>query len=155
MDDFDPCVTAGIWELPRSSSATQLFHEVVRFWRYILKREGRRAGTHHFVSQAKPRQKTPRRTHFGAQSFRGRSSNCRPALLPSTHTFTHSNWHPSREKKKKRQSLLTLHARGWSVESNLQGDRYICIPLEDEDKLNQHLTSTEAAAGFFFFFWWD
>lgn len=47
---------------------------------------------------------------------------------------------PSREK---RQSLLTLHARGYSVESNSQRYRCICIPSEEEDKLNQHLTSTK------------
>lgn len=29
------------------------------------------------------------------------------------------------------------------MESNSQGYRYICIPSEEEDKLNQHLTSTK------------
>lgn len=42
---------------------------------------------------------------------------------------------------RKEQSLLTLHARGYSVESNSLGSRYICIPSKEEDKLNQHLTS--------------
>lgn len=51
------------------------------------------------------------------------------------------------EKKKKGRSLLTLHARGYSVESNSQGYRYICIPLEEEDKLNQHFDIDAAAAG--------
>lgn len=54
-------------------------------------------------------------------------------------------WQPSREK---RQSLLTLHARGCSVESNSQGYRCICIPSEEEDKLNQHLTSTKRLLDF-------
>lgn len=34
------------------------------------------------------------------------------------------------------------------MESNLQGYRYICIPSEDEDKLNQHLTSTKQQLDF-------
>lgn len=61
--------------------------------------------------------------------------DCRPARLPSTKIGSRV--------EKKRQSLLTLHARGYSVESNSQGYRCICIPLEEEDKLNQHLTSTK------------
>lgn len=33
------------------------------------------------------------------------------------------------------------------MESNSQGYRYICIPLEEEDKLNQHFDIDAAAAG--------
>lgn len=42
--------------------------------------------------------------------------------------------------EEKRQSLLTLHARGYCVESNSQGSCSICISLEKEDKLDQRLT---------------
>lgn len=42
--------------------------------------------------------------------------------------------------EEKRKSLLTLHARGYSVESNSQGSCSICISLEKEDKLDQRLT---------------
>lgn len=65
--------------------------------------------------------------------------------LPTCAFALDKNWQPSREK---RQSLLTLHARGYSVESNSQGYRYICIPSEEEDKLNQHLTSTKRLLDF-------
>lgn len=34
------------------------------------------------------------------------------------------------------------------MESNSQGYRYICIPSEEEDKLNQHLTSTKRLLDF-------
>lgn len=46
-------------------------------------------------------------------------------------------WEPNEEK---RQSILTLHVRGYSVESNSQGSCSICISLEKEDKLDQRWT---------------
>lgn len=89
------------------------------------------------------------RSALGAQSFPRTLLIGRPARLPSTggKKRREKNWQASRGKKKKGRSLLTLHARSYSVESNSQGYRYICIPLEEEDKLNQHFDIDAAAAG--------
>lgn len=52
----------------------------------------------------------------------------------------------SREEKKRRRNLLTLHTRSESVESNSQGT---FAYHSEEDKLNQRLTSTKLQLDFF------
>lgn len=127
---LNPCVTAVDFEILRSGPSTQPFNPQFFFiWSY-LKEEGKN-GTFYFFRR--PNVEKPKRTWC--------------AIIPRTLLIAdlrvcprQKNWQSSRGKK--RRSLLTLHARGYSVESNSQGYRYICIPLEEEDKLNQHLTST-------------
>lgn len=88
------------------------------------------------------------RSALGAQSIPRTLLIGRPARLPSTGEKKKERKKLAGEsRKKKGRSLLTLHARGYSVESNSQGYRYICIPLEEEDKLNQHFDIDAAAAG--------
>lgn len=65
-----------------------------------------------------------------------RRRRCAPRNLSRTCALA-TIWEPNEEK---RQSILTLHARGYSVESNSQGSCSICISLEKEDKLDQRLT---------------
>lgn len=130
---LNPCVTAVDSEILRSGPSTQPFNPQFFFiWSY-LKEDGKKRDLLLFFRR--PNVEKPKRTWC--------------AIIPRTLLIADlrvcprqkKNWQSSR-REKKRRSLLTLHARGYSVESNSQGYRYICIPLEEEDKLNQHLTST-------------
>lgn len=105
---LNPCVTAVDFGILRSSSTIQLFYLNFSYLEISTSKE-KSTRTFCFVLGAK-------RLKPEAHLVRNPSEDA--PEIADLRFCPRQNWQPSREKGK---GLLTLHARGWSVESNSQG----------------------------------